>query len=81
MSRTVRRSSRGEDQWWKVNSRPKGRFGCGSKGEAPSWWTRMFDNVPKRRRDKAICKSLLQGADPDAMDAGVIDRRTHCYYW
>ena len=67
---------------WQVDSRPSGTLGRGSRGEAPSWWNRLFDNVPLRRRDKAACRAILKGEqDPDDLTMGVIERRPHRYYW
>ena len=88
MSRTIRarqrrwRSKRkGGERWWRVDSRPKGNLYKDTKQEAPSWWVNLFDTRPQRRRHTAACHAMLNGADPDAMPLGVIERRPHVYYW
>lgn len=84
MSRTIRRFRPGlnPNKPWKVDSRPSGRPSSGSKGEAPSWWVRLFDNIPVRRRHAALCFQIKQGTlDPDAAPMGRIERRPHRFFW
>ena len=68
---------------WKQHSRPSGAGGlCHGKTEAPSWWTHEFDILPRRRRDKAFCKAILDGMlDPEDIGWGVVDPMPHVYYW
>ena len=84
MSRTTRKwvvSPPNPDKPWQQMSRPSGALMCGTKTEAPSWWNRLFDTIPRRRNDKAMCGAIIQGlVDPDDIGWGVIERRPHCYY-
>lgn len=74
MSRTRHHSHR----WGKQhkNLRP----GCWTH-EAPGWWTRLFMNVPKRRRNKHVARGVLRGGDPDGTAYPLGNRKPHKYYW
>ena len=42
----------------------------------------MFTIVPRRRRDKFLCKAVLDGRlDPDDIGWGVVDPLPHMYFW
>ena len=53
----------------------------GRHGEAPSHWNILFNNRPKRRRNKASCKKVLSGKDADNMSWDLGNRKPHSYYW
>ena len=53
-----------------------------SNTEAPSWWNHEFTIVPRRRRDKLLCRAVLDGGlDPDDIGWGVVDPLPHVYFW
>jgi len=59
-------------------------FPCGyRRGEAPSWFVRVNDTRPQRRRDAVTLHDLRFGLiDPDAVCwAYTGTKRPHRYYW
>ena len=86
MSRTTRKwviSPPDPNKPWKQFGRPHGAYPgmCGTKTEAPSWWNRLFDTIPRRRNDKAMCHAIMQGADPDDIGWGTVEgKRSHEYF-
>lgn len=73
MSRT-----RHHGQWKPWVKRPAGAHFCNME---PSWWTRMFNNRPKRRRIKKTLHGVLSGrldADDTAWELG--NNKPHLYF-
>ena len=87
MSRTIRKDPYTFNGWkpecpWKQHSRSCGFHTSRANTEAPSWWNHMFTIVPRRRRDKFLCKAVLDGRlDPDDIGWGVVDPLPHMYFW
>lgn len=47
----------------------------------PSWWTRTFMTRPRRYENKAACKAILRGENPDGMYFPLGNHKPHTYYW
>jgi len=47
----------------------------------PKWWNIVFNNQPKRRRNKRSCQKVLQGFDPDELVFDLGNCKPHLYYW
>lgn len=47
----------------------------------PKWWLKCFMTRPKRCINKRSCHAILRGADPDALNFPVKNRKPHLYYW
>jgi hypothetical protein len=46
----------------------------------PSWWNRLFNNIPQRRKGRAWeRKVLVEGVDET--DPPNFSKRPHHYYW
>lgn len=66
------RSLYGKPEYWKRHS---------SYSKNPSHWNRDFNNVPKRREAKMLCKKIKSGyLDADNV-AWPINRKPNKYYW
>jgi len=48
---------------------------------APSWWTRLFSNIPKKREEKMLVNKILK--DHEIADSLVfpLARKPFSYYW
>ncbi len=48
----------------------------------PGWWTRLYMNRPKRRRDSQMLHSIrTDQIDPDSVAWGLGNHKPHEYYW
>lgn len=50
----------------------------------PSWWTRLFMNVPIRREGKAFEKDAVKVIDVELLediDKPNVSKKPHKYYW
>lgn len=51
-------------------------------GKSPSDWNRLFMQVPFRRKNKRICKKILDGhLDPEEAMFPTTIRKPYIYYW
>ena len=48
---------------------------------APKWWRKLFMTRPRRRANKAMCRHLLGGCDPDGLAFPLGNCKPHKYYW
>lgn len=48
---------------------------------APSWWTHLFSNIPKRRQETSLIRKVL--TNPEEADALLfpLARKPFVYYW
>lgn len=46
----------------------------------PSWWNRLFNNIPQRRKGRAWERKVLV-EDLDETDPPHFSKRPHSYYW
>ena len=66
-------------EWKPWVKRPPGAYWAGM---TPSWWTKLFMNRPKRRRDSRRLHGVLSGRlDPDDTTWELGSHKPHNYYW
>ena len=54
----------------------------GNYGKSPSEWNRLYHNAPKRRKNKRLCKKILDGYyDCDNISWPLGNSKPHVYYW
>ncbi|AHF77889.1 Phage protein [Sodalis praecaptivus] len=51
-------------------------------GNSPGWWVNLFMNRPRRRKNKALCRAIMQGCrDYDGVAFPLGNSKPHVYYW
>lgn len=70
------------------HKRKKSRLHSGQRNKlylihdsTPAYWHLIYHTRPRRHRNKAGCRKLLRGADPEAAIWDLGNSRPHEYFW
>lgn len=84
MSRTYKRTNQGNKKCWLPDWRFTDEYfigWCTDYSKSPSWYTREFETVPKRRKDRDdLIKIRKEEIDPDD-HIWTLSNRPRNYYW
>ena len=65
----------------KINRKYTGPHSTYFYQQTPSWWVKMTMTKPRRRLNKALCKLVLNGADPEGIVFPLGNAKPHDYFW
>lgn len=49
--------------------------------QTPSWWTKTYMTVPRRRENNRLCHDIVRRYDADNMVFPLGNCKPHIYYW
>ena len=59
----------------------KYRRAYGAPARAPKRWRKLHMSRPRRRDNKATCRRMVAGSDPDGTILPLGNSKPHEYYW
>lgn len=70
----INRSEYTRDPWYK--KREYVEF-----GKNPAWWNRMYNNRPKRKEARALCRDITAGRKEAEAVIFPLATKPNAYYW
>lgn len=66
---------------WKALARERLDYLAGSYSKSPSWWNHDFSTVPRRAKERALCRKIVKG-DIDLEEVVFPhSKKPVIYYW
>jgi len=78
---SIKNKSKDSNQYGQINRKFTGPNNGWHPRACPKSWCRTYNNIPKRRANKAICRKILIAKCYDSIPLPLGNKKPHTYYW